>query len=389
MAKDIKSKIEAAKPTISVKPPKFDIAFVDADSLIYQLAWTRPTLQLCKKAFDDYILGVMERCGVDNAVVLVKGKEGNFRDFIDPFYKVKRRGADYTTPEVKERTQALLKYVQDLYGGVPSGEADDWCRILMQQAIAEGKNPVVCHIDKDLNMIPGWHYHLKLKEFYYMGVGQAYYFAMKQFIIGDMSADSIPGLMKIGEVKAQEKFRSKRLSELRDWVKHLWITNSHGIQVNDPDGKITYVTKRQRLERMIQSINLLYLRESEDDMREFTPNEIWGIMKWDPEEMGEDPLIDAEFEMLRIGVYSLTRETYTAGEIPKGTFKDVPRERQVDIKKQIEAGTRERYVYPEATAKVRYKTSTPDSRIKRAAKRYDNGKDKTLLKRKTGTASKK
>jgi hypothetical protein len=378
---DVQEKIKAAKPKIGrQRLPKFDLAIIDADSLIYQVAWTRPTLAECKKLFSQMIVDVMDRTETTEAIIYVKGTEGNFRYFIDPYYKVKRRDRDYTTPEVAERIAGLLKYVQDLYGGVPSGEADDWCRITAQKAILEGKRPVVCHIDKDLNMIPGWHYHMKVKEFYHMSVAQAYYFAMKQFIIGDMASDSIPGLMKIGEVKAAEKFRACRLSELRDKVKHLWITNSHGIQQNNPE--VAYKTKRQRLERMLQSINLLYLRETEEAMRELTPNEIWEMMKWDPEEMGEDPLIDADFEMIRMGVYSLSPATYTSGEIPKGTFKNVPREKQVDIRKQVEAGERKRYEPPEAKAKVRYKTSTPDSRVKRAAKRYDNGKDKTLLKRK-------
>jgi hypothetical protein len=257
-----------------------------------------------------------------------------------------------------------------------------------QEEILAGGTPVVCHIDKDLNMIPGWHYHIKVKDFYFMTPAQSYYFMMKQFIIGDMSSDSIPGLMKIGEVKAAEKFQGKRLSQLRDHVRHLWLTNSHGIQQNDPN--VSYNTPKEKLTRMLQSANCLYLRDSEETMRELTPNEMWAIMKWDPKEMGEDPLIDAQFELMRVGVYSLSPASYTAGDaVAKAARKDVPRQSQLDIAAEVAAGKRTRVptVVDPDVVKVRYKTSSTKSRVKTMMKKDSH--DKSLLKRQSTRTPKK
>ncbi len=378
MAKqDTAAKIEAARPPKAMRVgqlPTFDTLIVDADSMVYQIAWTTTSAGYAQRAFDNTIQELMSRTNCDDCHVLVKG-EYNFRYAIDPFYKFKRREHDYSTDEVRERTAKLLTYVQSNYGMCEDGaEADDWCRVLMKQYQLEGKNPVVAHIDKDLNMIPGWHYHIKLKDFYYQTPEQAHYFFMKQVLIGDMASDSIPGLNKIGEVKASEKYRGARLSEMKKRAIHLWQTNAHGIQQNNPEE--SYDTYKERIARMFKSVNLLLLRDDPEQFRELTRQEILDWMTWGGK---IDPKIDAELEAIRMGVYSLHPAAYTADETA-GVRKNEPRESQQDIEAEREAGLRERYRDPDYyDRKVRYKTSTAKSRIKAATARYGQ---KDLLQKK-------
>jgi 5'-3' exonuclease len=365
-----KSKIQdlmtLAKPMKEVqvgKLPRFDMVIVDADSLIYQIGWTTANAERAKRAFDAMIQELMDRANTKTCYVLVKG-DTNFRYFCDPFYKVKRREADYTTPEVKARTEALLKYVQKTYGKCEDGgEADDWAAILMKQEILAGKTPLLCHIDKDLNMIPGWHYHIKMKDFYYQTPEQSFYFMMKQLLIGDMSSDSIPGLNKIGEVKAAEKMRGKRLSELKALTIYLWQTNSHGIQQNNP--KESYTTNQEKIARMFVSANCLILRDDPELLRPLTRREILDLMTWEEK---NDPIIDDQVELIRMGLYSLSPASYIAGEEVRENFIN-KRERQTEFAKRREREGLPAYEDTETRAKelkakVRYKTAVLGSRTK-------------------------
>lgn len=87
-------------------------------------------------------------------------------------------------------------------------EADDAIGI---EATAPGisSDCIIASIDKDLRMIPGWHYNYDTKELDYINEWEAAINWARQMLTGDTS-DSIPGLRRIGKVKAD------RL--LKEWV---------------------------------------------------------------------------------------------------------------------------------------------------------------------------
>lgn len=90
-------------------------------------------------------------------------------------------------------------------------EADD--AMAMHQyknyVVTKQRNSVICSIDKDLNIVPGWHYNWKRKERFLVnklgtltlednklfGTGLKFFYV--QLLTGD-SADNIPGLDKVG-----------------------------------------------------------------------------------------------------------------------------------------------------------------------------------------------
>lgn len=57
-------------------------------------------------------------------------------------------------------------------------------------------------IDKDLDMIPGWHYNWVKDSKYNVDASNATYNFYHQILVGDKGTDNIPGCPGIGEVKA-------------------------------------------------------------------------------------------------------------------------------------------------------------------------------------------
>lgn len=83
-------------------------------------------------------------------------------------------------------------------------EADDLLRIWAEQAALAGESYVIVSVDKDLDCIPGKHYHIHDKRFYDVSHKEATRFFYQQLLSGD-TTDNIPGIPGIGPVKA-EKF---------------------------------------------------------------------------------------------------------------------------------------------------------------------------------------
>ena len=93
--------------------------------------------------------------------------------------------------------QELRDYMTQEWGAVMSQgiEADDCLGI--QQFSCNDKSTVICTIDKDLNMIPGYHFNFVKGEFYDVKIKDADIFFLRQMLTGD-STDNIPGIRGVG-----------------------------------------------------------------------------------------------------------------------------------------------------------------------------------------------
>ena len=91
-------------------------------------------------------------------------------------------------------------------------EGDDLMGIRQMES---GGNTVICSIDKDMLMIPGWHYNLDKGNMFEQDPDGANYVFFKQLITGD-STDNIPGLRGWGEKKAEKL--------LAEWPPYEWWT---------------------------------------------------------------------------------------------------------------------------------------------------------------------
>ena len=78
---------------------------------------------------------------------------------------------------------------------------------------------IICTIDKDLDMIPGWHYNFEHKEVYWVDEEEATYNFYHQLLTGDVT-DNIQGVPDIGKAKAT-KILAPCLSE-KDMYVTVW-----------------------------------------------------------------------------------------------------------------------------------------------------------------------
>lgn len=115
----------------------------------------------------------------------------NFRKKVNPLYKANR-----TQPPPKW-LQACREYLSKEWGAIEAHgkEADDLL------GISQDENTICASLDKDLQMIPGWHYNWLASEKTYVVPLDGLRTFYKQMLIGDRS-DNIFGVDGIGKVKA-------------------------------------------------------------------------------------------------------------------------------------------------------------------------------------------
>jgi 5'-3' exonuclease len=245
---------------------QFKHAIIDADSILYQIAHVQPSPALCKKALDSSLQEIMTATEADNGLVFIKGAN-NFRYHVAVDYKGNRK--DTIEPEVKDRIEMLYGYAKDFCVESDEAEADDYCGVAAQLAMNADESYVVCHIDKDLDMIPGWHYNFRKKEFYHVTPEEGYYNLMKQVLTGD-ATDNIQGIKGLGP-KTAEKI-------LKD-VAHEYMFD----KVID-----TYKTKcgNEWQNALLKSANLIYIRMDSDDFKPLTLEELKEKFKWKTTDTG-------------------------------------------------------------------------------------------------------
>lgn len=142
---------------------------------------------------DEHLNMVFNNLNSRNHIMYIGG-EGNYRhDFVDD-YKANRPPRPLLYAEIR---QHLIDHWDAL--PVHGMEADDAIGIEM----TFNPDAVICTIDKDLDMIPGWHYNLNKYESYYVTEEEANLNFYCQLLTGD-ATDNIRGLYGIGRKKAEK-----------------------------------------------------------------------------------------------------------------------------------------------------------------------------------------
>lgn len=245
---------------------QFDLAIIDADSILYQIAHMQPSPALCRKALDDKMKEIMTNTGSINGAVFIKGKD-NFRYAVDAAYKGNRK--DTIEPEVKDRIEELYEYCKDFSVQSDNGEADDYCGIAAELALAEGKRYVVCHIDKDLDCIPGWHYNFRKDTLYYVEPEDGYRFLMMQILTGD-ATDNIQGLRGVGPKTAEKLINGVPNNQLWSRVIDIWKEKCG-------DNWEPFFLK---------CANCIYIRETDEDLRPLSFEELKERLSWKTTDTG-------------------------------------------------------------------------------------------------------
>jgi len=240
----------------------YDYVIIDADSIIYQIAYVEENLTKACIKFDESIEKIVKNTGARNAHVYIKG-DGNFRMSYEPTYKQNRK--DNIEPAVKERIKLLYEHAKGYCFESDGAEADDYVCAAMKTLSDKGYTAIVAHIDKDLNCIPGWHYNFRTEKATILFPSEAYLFCMLQMITGD-STDNIQGIRGLGPVKAGKQLEGVNLADMLSKVHSVW-KHTHGDGWED---KFTVCA------------NLIYMRDSLDDLRPLTFEELKDRLTWKP-----------------------------------------------------------------------------------------------------------
>lgn len=160
----------------------------------------------------------------------------------------------------------IREYLEKYYNAemVYNEEADDAMGIAQMKALDRS---IICTIDKDLDMIPGYHYNMDTQQLYtatdpgklflsedkrkLYGRGLKWFYA--QMLLGD-NADNIPGIDKYGPVKVNEVLGSSvnTEGEMQEIVKAAY-SRYYGL------GKYKEAFKEVG--------NLLWIRREEDEFK--------------------------------------------------------------------------------------------------------------------------
>ena len=236
-------------------------ALIDADSIIYTIAFVEKSKTKCKKAFDDKLKEIVRTLEADVGLVYIKGKN-NFRYDVDPEYKGHRK--QEFDVDVKERIDLLYEYANEHAIKADNGEADDYVFIGAMDCANEGESYIVCCIDKDLQQIPGLQYNYRTNILKEITPEEAYRFTMKQFLTGDPT-DNIKGIHKLGPKTADKLLDHVPVEDLWKRVIEIWQEKS----------------PRDEWEAaFVKCANNIYIRRTIEDLRPKTFTELEEDFLW-------------------------------------------------------------------------------------------------------------
>lgn len=237
---------------------KGTIGLVDADVLIYHSAFAcqKHYYTFDGKTFPDHksMVAWMKENGVDHKVVeyekhldvlpeaafysicnrllyMIQNKldgaelqlyvsgETNFRTDIATFAKYKGNRDKAEKPVYYDMAKV---YWTEKSTGVSVGEeADDVLGIMANYLQKANWSPVVCSIDKDLDMIPGRHYNWDKQLLYEVDADTADWWFWMQMLMGD-TADNIPGVKGYGPKKAEKALEDLTPKARREVVEAIY-----------------------------------------------------------------------------------------------------------------------------------------------------------------------
>ena len=179
------------------------VPLLDADVLCYRVGFAAK-----KDEPIENVLHSVKKCVLDimsvfpdaDAEHLFLTGKGNFRSRVAKQLEYKGHRKDTPKPQYYDE---IRDYLERRFNAeiVNRMEADDAMGI--KQYSTYKARSVICSIDKDMLMIPGWHYNFVKKELRYVNKDEAYRAFFKQLLTGDMT-DNIPGIKGLGPKTAMK-----------------------------------------------------------------------------------------------------------------------------------------------------------------------------------------
>jgi 5'-3' exonuclease len=193
---------------------------IDSDSVAFASAATSDDQDfwVAQNRCDDMVRRILDETKADEYELWLTG-DTNFRYNIYPEYKAQRK-----KQYIPKWYIPLKQHLQDAWqANISQGcEADDMVGV-RQMEHPPGES-LIAHIDKDINMIPGMHYHwgimrlgkvVRAPELYEVSDEEALYNFYYQLIVGDNGTDNIKGVRGAGPVLAQKLLQQHTSEEGR------------------------------------------------------------------------------------------------------------------------------------------------------------------------------
>jgi len=151
------------------------------------------TFSEAKEALDNTLLAIADATRTEDFRIFIGGSN-NFRDKVATLrpYKGRRDRSLKPTHFYALRDYLLNEWSAEVIDGM---EADD------ALGINHTTDTIVCTIDKDLQMIPGWNYNWVTGDMRLIGESEATRFFYMQLLTGD-NTDNIQGVVGIGTKRA-------------------------------------------------------------------------------------------------------------------------------------------------------------------------------------------
>jgi DNA polymerase-1 len=177
---------------------------IDADTVAFSCAATAEEAELwvATSRANEMIENIIQATDATEYELWLTGPN-NFRYQVFPEYKANRIGG--YRPKWEKETKEFL--IDNWNANVSEGcEADDMVGVRQ----CESENTIIAHIDKDIDMIPGWHYTwpivrkgtvVREAKKYYVTPEEAHRFFCYQLLIGDPT-DGLKGVVGVGPKKA-------------------------------------------------------------------------------------------------------------------------------------------------------------------------------------------
>lgn len=154
-------------------------------------------------------------------VKLFIGGEGNFRKQLDPEYKANRGEKPIAFQECKDYMIKKWKGKVEICDGWEaedhaSAEAYAGYKKALKSRDKDDCDVVLCHVDGDLDMIPGWHFNYQKPELgiWWVDSVTGYKAFATQLLVGDRGTDNVKGVDFVTpEMKKEFGIKTKSIGE--------------------------------------------------------------------------------------------------------------------------------------------------------------------------------
>lgn len=225
---------------------KPNVLAVDGDIVAYR------TAAVCEEHFegscndilDTTLRNISTNTNISTMRIYLSGKT-NFRYDIATTKPYKGNRATIVRPQYLNHCK---QYLMDNYKAIVMHgyEADDGIATDMVK-----NGAAHCGIDKDILQIPGWHYNYVKEEWQKVTPEQAEITLYRQILMGDNS-DNIPGLPRIGDVKAAKAITNHETAKV-DAVNFYKEVCAEKLPDVDP---LEYFIEQLKLVKMVTNVDM-------------------------------------------------------------------------------------------------------------------------------------